>query len=168
MNLTPLFTQLDLGRMRDIPMGITDATPLKEGGWLLSVVAENTSNAYDDSQCHGSALVACDRDRDGNVAWTQPLDGALKVEGIAFDACGALWLTTDADAPGVQSDLRRMAWPLPGFRLQSRQATTTRYRALVKRTLYRIKGDCGGPLPARSGRWRNEPDPFAGPGAGFG
>ncbi len=112
------FTALDLGRMLDIPMGITDATPLKEGGWLLSVVAENTSNAYDDGPCHGSVLVACDRD--GNVTWTEPLDGALKVEGIAFDARGALWLTTDADAPGVPSDLRRMAWPPPGFRLQSR------------------------------------------------
>ena len=112
------FTALDLGRMRDIPMGITDATPLEEGGWLLSAVAENTSNAYDDGRCHGSALVACDRD--GNVAWTAPLDGALKVEGIAFDARGDLWLTTDADDPGVPSDLRRMAWPPPGFRLQSR------------------------------------------------
>jgi len=60
------FTQLDLGRMRDIPMGITYATPLEEGGWLLSAVAENTSNAYDDGQCRGSAMVACDRD--GNVA----------------------------------------------------------------------------------------------------
>lgn len=112
------FTQLDLGRMRDIPMGITDATPLKEGGWLLSAVAENTSNAYDDGRCYGAALVACDRD--GNVTWTEPLDGAFKVEGIAFDARGALWLTTDADAPGVPSDLRRMAWPPPGFLLQSR------------------------------------------------
>ncbi len=112
------FTALDLGRMRDIPMGITDATPLKEGGWLLSAVAENTSNTYDDGQCHGSALVACDRD--GNVAWTEPLDGALKVEGIAFDARGALWLTTDADAPDVPSDLRRVAWPPPGYLPQSR------------------------------------------------
>lgn len=112
------FTQLDLGRMRDIPMGITDATPLKEGGWLLSAVAENTSNAYDDGRCHGAALVACDRD--GNVTWTEPLDGALKVEGIAFDERGALWLTTDADAPDVPSDLRRMAWPPPGFRLRLR------------------------------------------------
>ena len=112
------FTELDLGRMRNVTMGITDATPLEEGGWLLSAVAENTSNAYDDGQCHGSALVACDRD--GNVTWTEPLDGALKVEGIAFDARGNLWLTTDADEPGVPSDLRRMAWPPPGFCLQSR------------------------------------------------
>ncbi len=112
------FTTLDLGRMRDVPMGITDATPLKEGGWLLSAVAENTSNAYDDGQCHGSALVACDRD--GKVTWTEPLDGAPKVEGIAFDAQGALWLTTDADEPDVPSDLRRMAWPPAGFGLRSR------------------------------------------------
>lgn len=54
------------------------------------------------------------------IVWTAPLDGALKVEGIAFDERGALWLTTDADAPGLPSDLRRMAWPPPEFRLQSR------------------------------------------------
>ena len=51
---------------------------------------------------------------------TPLFDGALKVEGIAFDARGALWLTTDADAPDVPSDLRRVACPPPGFRLQSR------------------------------------------------
>lgn len=112
------FTELDLGRMRDVPMGITDATPLKEGGWLLSAVAENTSNAYDDGQCHGAVLVTSDHD--GKVAWSEQLEGAFKVEGIAFDKSGTLWLTTDADEPGVPSGLRRMQWPPPGFRLPPR------------------------------------------------
>ena len=112
------FMELDLGRMGDVPLGITDATPLKQGWWLLSAVAENTSNAYDDGSCEGVVLAACDPD--GNVAWTGQLDDGFKVEGIAFDVQGALWLTTDADSPGVPSELRRLQWPPPGFSLQAR------------------------------------------------
>lgn len=107
------FTELDLGRMGEVPIGITDATPLENGGWLLSAVAENTMNAYDDGRCEGAVLVACDPD--GKVGWTGQLDGGFKVEGIAFDEQGTLWLTTDADAPGVPSGLRCLEWPPPGF-----------------------------------------------------
>ncbi|RYZ74578.1 MAG: hypothetical protein EOP91_01980 [Lysobacteraceae bacterium] len=107
------FTELDLGRMGEVPVGITDATALGNGRWLLSAVAENTSNAYDDGRCEGTMLVACSPD--GKVAWKGRLDGASKVEGIAFDGHGTLWLTTDADAPGVPSQLRRLPWPPPGF-----------------------------------------------------
>ena len=113
------YTELDLGRIGGVPLGITDATALKEGGWLLSAVAENTSNAYDDGRCEGAVLAACDMA--GNVAWTGPLDGGFKVEGIAFDAQGALWLTTDADDPDLPSGLRRLDWPAPGFGPQARQ-----------------------------------------------
>lgn len=112
------FTQLDLGRIGEVPLGITDATPLKAGGWLLSAVAENTSNAYDDGRCAGAVLAACDPD--GKVAWSEPLDGGFKVEGIAFDEQGVLWLTTDADDPGVASGLRRLRWPPPGYGPQAR------------------------------------------------
>lgn len=112
------FTELDLGRMGDVPIGITDATPLAEGGWLLSAVAENTSNAYDDGRCAGAVLVACDPD--GEVTWTGRLDGGFKVEGLAFDQLGTLWLTTDADDPGVASGLRRLRWPPLGYRPHAR------------------------------------------------
>jgi hypothetical protein len=111
------FTELDLGRMVDVPVGITDATPLPDGGFLLSAVAESTSNAYDDGRCEGAALVACGPA--GKVEWTGSLAGRSKVEGIAFDGRGALWLTTDADAPGVPSELRRLSWPPPGFLRQA-------------------------------------------------
>lgn len=112
------FAELDLGRIGEVPIGITDATPLKDGGWLLSAVAENTSNAYDDGRCAGAVLVACDPS--GKVAWTGQLDGGFKVEGIAFDEQGRLWLTTDADDPGVPSGLRRLRWPPPGCHPQAR------------------------------------------------
>ncbi|MGO1001139.1 DUF6929 family protein [Lysobacter sp. CA196] len=107
------FTELGLGRIGEVPVGITDATLLKAGGWLLSAVAENTSSAYDDGRCAGAVLVACDPS--GKVAWTGQLDGGFKVEGIAFDEQGTLWLTTDADDPGVPSGLRRLRWPPPGY-----------------------------------------------------
>lgn len=112
------FAELDLGRIGEVPVGITDATPLEEGGWLLSAVAEDTSNAYDDGRCAGVVLAACDAS--GKVAWTGRLDGGFKVEGIAFDEQGTLWLTTDADDPGVPSGLRRLPWPLPGYQPQAR------------------------------------------------
>jgi hypothetical protein len=112
------FTALDLGRMGEVPIGITDATPLRDGGWLLSAVAEDTLNAYEDGRCDGAVLVACDPD--GRVTWTEQLEGGFKVEGIAFDGQGALWMTTDADDPGVPSGLRRLGWPPPGFCLPAR------------------------------------------------
>ncbi|MGJ7901785.1 DUF6929 family protein [Lysobacter sp. 1R34A] len=107
------FTELDLGRIGEVPLGITDATALEDGGWLLSAVAEDASNAYDDGRCAGAVLAACDPS--GKVIWTGQLDGGVKVEGIAFDEQGALWLTTDADDPGVPSGLRRLRWPPPGY-----------------------------------------------------
>lgn len=121
------FTELDLGRMGEVPIGITDATPLKEGGWLLSAVAENTLNAYDDGRCDGAVLVACDPD--GTVAWTGQLDGGFKVEGIAFDEQGMLWLTTDADNPGVPSGLRCLEWPPPEFHTKRGSGWPTRVSA---------------------------------------
>ncbi|ALN63919.1 hypothetical protein GLA29479_3057 [Lysobacter antibioticus] len=112
------FAELDLGRIGEVPVGITDATPLVEGGWLLSAVAEDTSNAYDDGRCAGAVLAACDAS--GKLTWTGRLDGGFKVEGIAFDEQGTLWLTTDADDPSVPSGLRRLRWPPPGQQPQAR------------------------------------------------
>lgn len=106
------FAELDLGRMAGIPVGISDATAL-DGGWLLSASAEHTSDAYDDGRVEGSALLACGPD--GCIAWRAQLDGHHKVEGIAFDGQGALWMTTDDDAPDVPSQLRRLSWPPAGF-----------------------------------------------------
>lgn len=106
------FSTLDLGCIGPVPLGITDATALPEGGWLLSAVAEDTTNAYDDGRCLGSVLAVCGHD--GAVAWRDRLEGDPKVEGIALDGSGVLWLTTDADDPAVASELRCLQWPPRG------------------------------------------------------
>jgi hypothetical protein len=83
------------------------------GGWVLSASAEHTSDAYDDGRVEGSVLLACAPG--GDVTWQARLEGHHKVEGIAFDGRGALWMTTDDDAPDVPSQLRRLPWPPSGF-----------------------------------------------------
>lgn len=113
------FSPLDMGRIGGVPLGITDATPLAEGGWLFSAVAENASNAYDDGQCEGTVLGVCDPD--GKVAWMDRLEGGFKAEGIALDERGVLWLTTDADDPGVPSQLRCLDWPPAELRPETDQ-----------------------------------------------
>lgn len=107
------FYEIDLGRMGEVPLGIGDATALDDDRWLLCATAEATSSAYDDGAFEGSMLMVCTGD--GRVAWRAQLEGHHKVEGLAFDAQGALWLATDADAPDVPSELRRLQWPPPGF-----------------------------------------------------
>lgn len=103
------FCRLDLGTLAGVPLGITDAQPVAGGGWLFSAVAEDASNAYDDGQCAGAVLGHCDAG--GKVAWMERLEGGHKVEGLALDEDGILWLTTDADDPGVPSQLRCLRWP---------------------------------------------------------
>lgn len=102
------FSTLDLGCIGSVPLGITDAAALPEGGFLFSAVAEDTTNAYDDGRCLGSVLAVCGHD--GAVAWSDRLEGDPKVEGIALDDNGVLWLTTDADDPAVASELRCLRW----------------------------------------------------------
>lgn len=106
------FAELDLGTMGGVPVGISDATAHPEGGLLLSASAEHTSDAYDDGKIEGSMLLACADC--GDVTWRALLNGHHKVEGIAFDGRGSLWMTTDDDAPDVPSQLRRLQWPPPG------------------------------------------------------
>lgn len=107
------FTELDLGRMGGVPVGISDATAHGDGGLLLSASAEHTSDGYDDGRIEGSVLLTCLNC--GDVTWRTRLEGHHKVEGIALDGQGSLWMTTDDDAPDEPSQLRRLAWPPSGF-----------------------------------------------------
>lgn len=107
------FAEIDLGRMGGVPVGISDATARSDGGWLLSGSAEHESDVDDDDRIEGSVLLACAPG--GHVTWQARLEGHHKVEGIAFDGRGTLWMTTDDDAPDVPSQLRRLDWPPSGF-----------------------------------------------------
>lgn len=94
---------LDLGRVAGVPLGITDAAVLPDGGWILSAVAEDTGDAYADGACVASAIVRLDAAL--QVHSCQLLEGAPKVEGIAPVGSDRCWLVTDADDPDRPSEL---------------------------------------------------------------
>jgi hypothetical protein len=98
--------EFDLGDIHGVPLCFTDASPLPQGGWLFSAVAENTSSAYADAHCLGSAIGRVDaRSR---LRWIRPVSRKLKIEGIDAQQVGAqleAWLATDADDPLVAASL---------------------------------------------------------------
>jgi hypothetical protein len=98
--------EFDLGDVRGVPLCFTDASPLPQGGWLFSAVAENTGNSRDDGPCLGSAIGRMDaRSR---IRWIRPVDQHYKIEGIDVQQQGGklrAWLVTDADDPGVAASL---------------------------------------------------------------
>lgn len=98
--------EFDLGDVQGVPLCFTDASPLPQGGWLFSAVAENTSSAFDDGRCLGSVVGRVDAR--GRLHWIRPITGTLKVEGIDVQADRAqlrAWLVTDADDPAVAASL---------------------------------------------------------------
>lgn len=97
----------ELGDVDGVPLGFTDGTPLPDGGWLFSAVAEDTSDSYNDGACAASM-----------IGWMDPstrlrrmlvLDGKPKVEGLALAHDGRLWMVTDADDPATPSQLLAVA-----------------------------------------------------------
>ena len=92
-----------LGACAGVPLGFTDATPLPDGGWLFSAVAEDTDDSYADGACAGSAIGWVDAA--GQLVRLGAIEGSPKVEGIAIDAGGRLLAVTDADDPEQPSHL---------------------------------------------------------------
>lgn len=99
---------LQLGELDGVPLGITDAARSPDGGWVFSAVAEDVTNAYDDGACMGSVLGQFDRE--GELVRKCRIEGALKVEGVAFATNTELWLATDADDPAQPSALYSAEW----------------------------------------------------------
>ncbi len=98
--------EYDLGDVQGVPLCFTDASPLAQGGWLFSAVAENIGNSRDDGPCLGSAIGRMDaRSR---IRWIRQVDQQYKLEGIDVQqSAGKLpvWLVTDADDPRVPASL---------------------------------------------------------------
>jgi len=100
----PRIVDLDLGMRGDVPWACTDITLLHDGDLLASAVLEDTSDAYEDGPCLGSALVRMAPN--GTLRWQRQLDTSSKVEGVAVDG-DVMWLVSDADDRGVPSQLLR-------------------------------------------------------------
>lgn len=93
---------VDLGDIRGIPLGFTDATPLPDGGCLFSAVAENTDDARIDGPCVGAVIGSMDADT--RIRWLRPVLPLYKIEGVEMRQEGGasrLLLVTDADDPSA-------------------------------------------------------------------
>ena len=93
---------VELGDIRGIPLGFTDATPLPDGGCLFSAVAENTDDARSDGPCVGAVIGRMDADT--RIRWLRPAFPLYKIEGIELRQEGGaseLLLVTDADDPSA-------------------------------------------------------------------
>lgn len=102
-------TAFALGAAGGVPYGFTDAAALPKGGWIFSAVAEDTRDSYADGSCAGSLLGWVDEH--GALREVRPLAGSPKAEGIALTGEGRLLLVTDADDPGLASQLLEVNWP---------------------------------------------------------
>lgn len=91
-------TPYDLGAIDNIPLCFTDATSLPSGEVIFTASAENTSDAYLDGACMGSAIGVITPQ--GNLSFLEPIDKKVKLEGVAAnkkDSTIELLLVTDAD-----------------------------------------------------------------------
>ncbi|HEY6529418.1 MAG TPA: hypothetical protein VIZ65_12040 [Cellvibrionaceae bacterium] len=91
-------TRFDLGDIDGIPLCFTDATALPDGSVLFTAAAENTSDAYIDGACMGSAIGIINAD--GELINITPVDLRIKLEGIEAEIEAdriRLWLVTDPD-----------------------------------------------------------------------
>jgi len=99
--------EMPLGSVDGVTIAFTDGTPLPDGRWLFSAVAEDTDDAYQDGRLAG-AFVGVAGPRHG-LQGLRRIAPAYKVEGIAIDArskASRLLLVSDAD------DREQPAWLL--------------------------------------------------------
>ena len=103
-----------LGATQGVPFTVTDAAALPDGRLVVTAVAENTADAYNDGACLGSTVALLSAD--GKLLAMHEFATPLKVEGIAVTPAAGrleLLLVTDADDPVVPSGLYRATIPLP-------------------------------------------------------
>lgn len=92
--------------VKDVPLSVTDACHLDSGHFLLSAVAEATSDSYADGELLGSAIVVLDANF--AILAIEPVEPTLKIEGIAAQSMTngiELLCVTDADDPDRPSAL---------------------------------------------------------------
>ncbi len=135
--LAPVALQvLDLGSVDGVGYGFTDAAALPDalgGGCLFTAVAEDSADSVADGTCVGSAVGRLGPG--GDLRWMRPLRGAPKVEGLALHL-GAnglkLCLATDADNPGVPSQLLLAHLARRDLDARSRIPTKTRHEGQIR------------------------------------
>ena len=90
------------------PLGFTDAAPWR-GGALYAAAAEVTDDPVEDGACVGCELGWIDPD--GRVAWREPVEPCVKLEGITVDPDGLVHVVADGDDRAVLAPLFRARIP---------------------------------------------------------
>ena len=102
---------LNFGSVEGVPLCPTDAVSLPEGGWVASLVAEDTDSSYHDGRCVGSALAVMDTN--DRLSELHMLANSPKVVGLALlsnakNSPIELLMVTDADDPALPAQLLRV------------------------------------------------------------
>ncbi|MES2824860.1 MAG: hypothetical protein V4732_14745 [Pseudomonadota bacterium] len=91
-------THYELGEIEGVPLCFTDATTLPNGEIIFTAAAENTSDAYLDGACLGSAIGIINSN--GELHSMHSVDKVVKLEGVQAKIISNrihLLLITDAD-----------------------------------------------------------------------
>ena len=106
---------LELGRLGDAPLTVTDLALHPDGRLWFSAAAEATDNPYDDGAIRGSVIGWLDAG--GAVVWQAEIAPVCKIEGLQWlatdaDGSGSRWLgVTDADDPERPAPLLELRIP---------------------------------------------------------
>lgn len=104
--------EIELGDLGGVPLCFTDGAALPDGSWVFCAAAEDTSDAYADGRCMGSAVGLVSAA--GELMWLEPLALQCKAEGITVasaDPRPELLLVTDADDRRVAARLLSLRLP---------------------------------------------------------
>jgi hypothetical protein len=99
-NKTPDYSiqHYELGEIDTVPLCFTDATALADGRLIFTAAAENTSDAYNDGACMGSAIGIISAS--GELISICQVNKKVKLEGVEVQegpTALTLWLVSDPD-----------------------------------------------------------------------
>lgn len=103
---------LDLGSVAGVALSITDAAALPDGRLVITAVAEQSMDSYEDGPCVAAAIAVLDRQ--GRILQLHRLEPTYKIEGIhAWLENGLIrmLLVTDADDASTASYLLEVRLP---------------------------------------------------------
>jgi hypothetical protein len=93
--------EVDLGKLKNIPLSFTDATLYENDIWFLAV-AEDTESTFEDGEFAGAVLGRLSHE--GKIEDVRPLEMTSKPEGLVIDQ-GIIYFVTDDDDRKIASRL---------------------------------------------------------------
>jgi hypothetical protein len=97
---------LEIPRANNVPLSVTDAYALDDAALVLSAVAEDTADTYNDGELVGAALVVLDADL--RTVTVEQVTPTTKLEGVharRTEARIEILAVADPDDPAVSGQL---------------------------------------------------------------